>query len=58
MLFRLKRLTTEVFELEIGEEYVSSVSLLTVKDISLLKEVLNAGTSLPVAKSVERCYNG
>jgi len=57
MFFRIKRLTAEVFELELGEECAMCTLLLGPEEIALLRDVLKESSSLPVAKTAERWYN-
>jgi hypothetical protein len=57
MFFRIKKLTSDIFELEIGEDSSFSTTLLSGQEISLLREVLRESPGLAVAMTAERCYN-
>jgi hypothetical protein len=57
MFFRIKKLTTDIYELQIGQESSFSTALLSQDEIRVLREVLRESFLLPVAKTAERWYN-
>jgi hypothetical protein len=57
MFFRIKRLTTEIFEVQSGDEASFSTLLLNSDEITLLRKLLKESLSLPVAKTTEGWYN-
>jgi hypothetical protein len=56
MFFRIKKLTADIVELEIGEEALTSIVLLTFDEVSQLRDMLKFIPTLPVAGEVDRWY--
>jgi hypothetical protein len=57
MHFQIKRLTSEVFELEFSDTSVSTNILVSSKEISLIQEILEASGDLGVSEVADRWYN-
>lgn len=56
MFFRIKKLTADIIELEVGEEALTSIVLLTLDEASQLRDMLKFIPTLPVAGEVDRWY--
>jgi hypothetical protein len=56
MFFRIKKLTADIAELEIGEEALTTIVLLTLDEVSQLRDMLKFIPTLPVAGEVDRWY--
>ena len=56
MFFRIKKLTADIVELEVGEEALTTIVLLTLDEASQLRDMLKFIPSLPVAGEVDRWY--
>jgi hypothetical protein len=56
MFFRIKKLTTDIVELEIGEEALTTIVLLSLDEVSQLRDMLKFIPTLPVAGEVDRWY--
>lgn len=56
MFFRIKKLTTDIIELEIGEEALTTIVLLSLDEVSQLRDMLKFIPTLPVAGEVDRWY--
>ena len=57
MFFRIKKLTADIVELEIGEEALTTIVLLTFDEASQLRDMLKFIPTLFVAGEVDRWYN-
>jgi hypothetical protein len=57
MFFRIKKLTADIVELEVGEEALTTIVLLTLNEASQLRDMLKFIPTLPVAGEVDRWYN-
>lgn len=56
MFFRIKKLTKDIVELEIGEEALTTIVLLSLDEVSQLRDMLKFIPTLPVAGEVDRWY--
>jgi hypothetical protein len=56
MFFRIKKLTADIVELEVGEEALTTIVLLTLDEVSQLRDMLKFIPTLPVAGEVDRWY--